>query len=270
MGKIRTWKEEDIETIVRLYKEGISMRNIGTKFSAKSTTIKKVLEQENINITRGKIQRNMNENYFESIDTEKKAYLLGFLFADGSVYYRKRNNTDEGVLSLEVKESDLSIITLLKEELDSEHKICFSTRGNSNTVSVKISSTKIVKDLESFGLMPNKTYLLEKVVPDKLNDNFKISFLRGLFDGDGSIYPIEDNRFGINFTGYSLSYVQDFQNEINNLIGKTNPSKISKKSAYQATWNGGKEVKKIVSILYKNSQVYLPRKYSLALRILGE
>jgi hypothetical protein len=119
-------------------------------------------------------------------------------------------------------------------------------------------------------LIPNKTYLLKTVIPDKLDKEFKIPFLRGLFDGDGSIHPIGEKRFGINFTGYNLEYVQDFQNEINNLIGKNNPSKIPKKSAYQATWNGGKEVKKIVSILYKNSQVYLPRKYALALRILGE
>ena len=120
MGKRRTWTQEQTQEIVNLYKRGLSMREIGTKYAAKGETISKVLKEQNIIINRTKINRELNHRYFEFINSETKAYLLGFLMADGSVNYRNRSEKDpEGVVSIELSEKDIEILELFRTEINS-------------------------------------------------------------------------------------------------------------------------------------------------------
>lgn len=51
-----------------------------------------------------------NESYFEVIDTEDKAYWLGFLYADGNIYYHKDKNGDRkgGKVELSLKSDDFN------------------------------------------------------------------------------------------------------------------------------------------------------------------
>lgn len=81
------------------------------------------------------------ENFFENIDSEEKAYFLGFLMADGNVYVRKQS---QPCIRLEISVKDLEILERFKMAIESKNSICFDKR---NCCSLKVHSSK--KDAES-------------------------------------------------------------------------------------------------------------------------
>lgn len=133
-----------------------------------------------------------NENFFEVIDSEIKAYLLGFIFADGCVIERHRGGKDshEYGLKVNVAEKDKNIIFLLQQFISPYTRVrikkeSITERGYLRKPQYEISfySKKLFTDLCNLGCYPRKTYL-ENHIPD-IPEGLKIHFIRGYFDGDG-------------------------------------------------------------------------------------
>ena len=60
-----------------------SSRELSKKYNLSKATILRILKRNNIEAkNRRLVNNNLNINYFEKIDTEQKAYFLGFIFAD--------------------------------------------------------------------------------------------------------------------------------------------------------------------------------------------
>ena len=116
----------------------------------------------------------LNENYFSDINTKDKAYIVGFIYADGGLF--------KNYLSIGIHSKDISVLDFIKSELNYNGKLYY----NEEYVKLTISSQKIIKDLNNIGIIENKTYLT-KTLPKIPNELFP-SFLLGFFDGDGSIY----------------------------------------------------------------------------------
>jgi intein/homing endonuclease len=138
----------------------------------------------------------LNENYFEKIDSDDKAYILGFIYADGSVY--------KNYLSIWLAIKDVEILDFIKEKLDYGGIIynSYNKKKNKKYVGLTISSNKIVSDLNKFGIINNKTYQ-SKTLPI-YNKKYEKAFLRGFFDGDGSIYSNNSRKYieyTVNFSG---------------------------------------------------------------------
>ena len=103
-----------------------------------------------------------NENYFSRIDSEKKAYFLGFLFADGCVRQRYRPDRNKPLYSL--------ILKLHKKDIDILRKLLIAL-GNSNIPIVKekgtncykitVNSKTLCEDLISHGCVPRKSLILK-------------------------------------------------------------------------------------------------------------
>ena len=110
-----------------------------------------------------------NESFFNNIDSQIKAYWLGFLFADG---YVDRYNV---ILGLQT--SDTHHIEKLRDLISQSIPI----RRNGNGMGVQISSVRLSAALMSHGMD-------EKKKVTGLPSEFEYDFIRGLFDGDGSIY----------------------------------------------------------------------------------
>lgn len=116
-----------------------------------------------------------NERFFSEIDTPRKAYWLGFLYADGCL---RENNT----LSLGLKHSDKYVIEELCSDLGYDGKIRYVNSKNGFNV-VEITSKAMAEDLRRWGLEPVKTF---RTQPPSIPD-FLSHFIRGLFDGDGCV-----------------------------------------------------------------------------------
>lgn len=101
------------------------------------------------------------KTFFEVIDTEEKAYWLGFIYADGCV--SKTSNQDR--FEIKLKRTDLDHVEKLKKSLQSEHKICFGVTDNEfgkcEYCSLNIVNQKLVDDLVSKGVFYNKSNILE-------------------------------------------------------------------------------------------------------------
>ena len=123
-----------------------------------------------------------------------------------------------------------------------------------------MTSQKTVDDLKEKGVIELKTYDITFPTFEQVPEHLIHHFIRGYFDGDGSIcYGIQNNtrRWQINFTGTYL-----LLEGINKFFNKTN--KLYKhNNAFELKYTGTNQLLNIINILYKDATIYLDRKYDL-------
>ena len=118
-----------------------------------------------------------NIRNFEIIDTEEKAYWLGFLYADGSV-----SSTDNRI-ELGLAEKDLNHIEKFKEFIGIPNKISYRPQTKSYRYSFKSIPCK--EDLIKHGCVPKKSLILKFPTEEQVPEHLIRHFIRGYFDGDG-------------------------------------------------------------------------------------
>jgi hypothetical protein len=129
--------------------------------------------------------RLFNEDYFENILTEKQAYFLGLLAADGNVS-DKRNTISLGLN----KEDGLELLEEFKKELNSTgtigvHEDKRVDYKRKTMVCMQFTSAKTKEDLERIGIGVQKT---SNLCYPKINKELDRHFIRGFIDGDGSFH----------------------------------------------------------------------------------
>lgn len=196
----------------------------------------------------------LNENYFKVINSENKAYVLGFIYADGSVY--------KNYLSIRLASKDIEILEIIKKELGYSGVILKNIINGREYVGLTISSKIIVDDLIKLGVIKKKTYL-SKNLPF-YNKKYEMSFLRGFFDGDGSIYS-SDKR---GFSEYTICFSgnKSILNQVKNILinYEISSSKIRHRhnndESCMLEIRGNVNIEKLYGVLYKNGNLYLRRK----------
>lgn len=199
-----------------------------------------------------------NENCFEEIDTEEKAYWLGFLLADGSI------DLNEYRISLEISGVDINHLKKLKLFLDCDYNIRTRDRKGHLMSSLRVSSKKMVTDLISKGFRTNKTYEMKSII-EEIPEDLRRHFFRGLFDGDGGLSAPKANDCNIYLYGLH-KIVKDFTDYIGideKRIYKRKVTGDKRKYDYHAGINlsGNRQCKRILDELYEGSNIYLDRKY---------
>lgn len=215
--------------------------------------------------TQNRLGTTLIDNYFEEIDSDEKAYWLGFLYADGYIYERKNKN---GGCSRHFE------ICLSTEDVEHIHKFryCIGSNKNVKEKPVKFngktySSHKLViygkafvEHLINKGVVPRKSLILK--YPDRsiLPEKFDNSFIRGYFDGDGGVYgKHETYTYNVNFVG-----TYDFLATVNQILKKNiglgivTPQKKGK--AYSVHFGGYENLVKMYEFMYADSTVSLDRK----------
>lgn len=116
-------------------------------------------------------------DYFHTIDTPSKAYVLGFIYADGCVY------SNGHVMGIGLQPGDVEILEFIRAELQS---MCVIRPDAKGTLRLEIGSHEIIRDLASHGVTPRKSLTLEwpTTVPPELLS----AFVHGYFDGDGTVF----------------------------------------------------------------------------------
>ncbi len=208
----------------------------------------------------------LNERYFEKINTSNKAYWLGFIAADGCVGTGKGNM----VLSIELSRKDRKHLEKLKEEVKYEgpiydrkitiknykiKKYNYPTYYLSN---LQICNYKMVEDLAKHGIMKNKTKILKR---PNIDEKYYRHWIRGLFDGDGSIYMRKGKVLCGNFFG--TKDVMEFV--VENIPGTNTISKEKSCFGWRHSFGGNGTSKKIYDYMYKYSRVCLDRKKEIFL-----
>lgn len=201
-------------------------------------------------------QFNLNDNYF-STENENMAYLLGFLASDGTVD-KKNNRIKIGLSSI-----DKVFLKQIKEELKYEGDILDYTTDNGFNVSeLTFTSQKIKNDLAKYNIVPNKTLIF--TFPKNLNKKYWIDFIRGYFDGDGSVSTAGNSAIRWQICSATKDVLETIVNFLYEEYGieKVNileQPRINHPLYYfQYSTNA---TKKIFKILYKDDCLKLLRKY---------
>lgn len=216
--------------------------------------------------------RRIRHNFFDSIQTELQAYLLGFYAADGSINEKRKT------LRIHLQKGDSEIVYLYKDIISpdartymiSEHQ---TTGRNKKKITahesfgVDITSANICNSLVNLGIGYNKSYC-ELHIPN-INKDLIRHFIRGYFDGDGcitgwlSIEKGKSDRFRYSFDicGKTRTLLEEFIEFFNNHNIKINLNYIKRDNMFRIKTSSKKEVEKIFHLLYDDSNFYLKRKY---------
>lgn len=240
-----------------------SSTQISKKNSISEQSVLRILKNNNTLIRSPReiaTKHTLNHNFFEKIDTEEKAYWLGYMYADGCVHKSKYNY----VISLTCK--DLDHITKFKNSLESSHKIItsYSSKSNykqdSHLYKIALYSEKMLNDLISKGCVEKKTFLLKFPTKDQVPKELVSHFIRGYFDGDGSI------SYGKKYKGFvDICGIYPFLNGIRNYLGLNKNMHIYKdKRKESECWSIKLSSKKNVDLfynkIYKDSIISMNRK----------
>ncbi|MBU1067538.1 hypothetical protein KKE60_07100 [Patescibacteria group bacterium] len=232
--------EQHLEIFER-YESGQNPKDIALVFNTHWATIYKYLKREPKLYQAG--SQNLNHEFFKNIDTDEKAYWLGFMLADGNV----RSNLKGLSLKLHIK--DKNHIEKFQECLQAEdYKITYYK----DNVGIEIYSKYLVNDLISHGVVPKKSLVVEW--PKNISQELDYAIIRGIFDGDGSVFIPKDKIITYNIAGtYNLL------NIIKEKLSLSN--KLSKRPGCYVLKQAGRNVcKKFYDYIYKDATVWLPRK----------
>lgn len=251
----------DEKLIIDLYKSGIGSPTIAKKINSDFYHVLKILKKFNIPLRSAResaLKYSFNENFFENIDSEEKAYWLGFIFADGSLDEKRHK------LKISISIKDKEILEKFKKSISSNHKInnykiSSGYSNNSIVCEISICSQKLCNDLYNSNIIPNKTF---SGIPPILSNNLEPHFWRGMLDGDGWVSISERNNkyltleTGICGNIYAMQSYSKFLTK-NNITNKI----TSDKSIFRTRICANRALN-LLNILYGNATIFLQRKYN--------
>ncbi len=256
--------EEQINKIIKLHtKENKTARQISKIMNLYADGVIKILKENNVWEDK-RYKYFKNEHYFDKIDTEKKAYWLGFIIADGHI--SKENQImigikDENLLDDLSNEISNGNIPITKQEK-------FDKKSNKNIIiySFSMRSKIMTNCLKNMGLNNRKSWgfdvsELKKHIPEKLINHF----IRGYFDGDGSvgIYTQTHNKekkyYNLSIVGIENLLIWFKETLLLNNI-KIRYDKRTK-CMYILKTSNPQDIRRIKDFLYNQATIYLKRKY---------
>jgi hypothetical protein len=262
------------EEILKLNKEGNNLTQIAKIIDIPYRRLSEMCNHFNVQIVKN-FSIPVNHNYFTNVDTEVKAYILGYIIADGCIRINKRKNSYSKRLTFCSSIKDEEIINLIRNQISSQSKITkiHNTKGAKNRLPqlvLRITSKEIVNDLiNKYDIKPNKALESKDFSLPVTNSNLTRHLIRGIFDGDGNVC-----KGNINFCLNSKHLCEDIVSEIKKQIPEITYRiyEIKGKTCkyYKLYINTGKGVMlKLYNYLYKDSEKHLTRKKDVFEKLLN-
>lgn len=190
-------------------------------------------------------------SYFDNIDSEEKAYWLGFMAADGNVYKEQ--------VGIKLSSKDVEHLRKFRDSVGSSAKIEIGKiKGNREYCRFRVCSPHTAKSLEKYGIIPSKSLTLGLNL-DTIDTSLHRHVWRGIFDGDGW-FSLDTKRnlwfLGLCGSYHTISKFIDFTSKLCN----TKFTPVERKSIFQVVTGSRKSVPVIANALYENSSISLDRK----------
>ncbi len=194
----------------------------------------------------------INHDFFSEINTEERAYILGFISADGCL--AKTGND----IRIEVQPKDIDILESIKQCLGSDAPIVEEVRDTGfvkqwHSIKFRVHSATMHADLCRLGVTPTKTFTL--LYPTAIPVYLERHYIRGLIDGDGSVF---NRKFCLCGTASILAGTQQ------TILRETgcNLNIRIDKNGFHIMW-GFRKHRNAIMWIYGNSTIYLKRKYDI-------
>lgn len=249
---MNNYKEKYKKAKIEYLKGDKSLTAICKEFKIDRGTFSKNLKNDGVEIVNKQNLCAFNENFFEIIDTEEKAYWLGFFYADGYI------SKDSNHVELSLKGDDIEHLKKLVKSLN------FIKDKHLSQDNVRcrflVNNKKFKENLIRQGCLPQKSLILTFPTEKQVPKNLVKDFVRGYIDGDGSV------MIGLNHKGERVkprlsiigtkNFLTSLIDEMNWKVNKISPAG----KAYSIEW-GGQYVFEYIESLYKDAKIYLDRKY---------
>ena len=258
--------------IKKMYQDGLSSTKIGVKLNIYHKTVNTILDDFGIKRKHnGSRKYTINENYFDNIDTQNKAYILGLLYADGY------NSMNKQTIRLQLQESDYEILEKIRIEINSnkplrfircDNKIASNGYISKNMYQLEFFGKHICDTLDKLGMHQNKSLVL--TFPTFLKEELYSHFIRGYFDGDGSYCYRQDPYYGerdlVTLTSTD-AFCKDAK-KIINIYSQAMGGGIYDSSCHNGitkvlSFSGKNQVNNLLNWIYKDAELYIQRKYDL-------
>lgn len=202
---------------------------------------------------------NIDATLMNNIDTEEKAYWLGFFYADAY------NNEKLGRIVIELQERDKSHLDKCAKFFGQPREpfIQLKNKGKYIAYRLELNSKILTKSLANKGCHQTKSF--DITFPIWLNKKLLRHFIRGYFDGDGCIYVHQD-QLGILIVS-TKEMVVSLQKLIEQLgvnVHISHPKKYTG-NTYRLDFGGSRQVSKFCEWIYKDATIFLDRKHNLYL-----
>lgn len=243
--------------ICKEYKAGASPIQLALKYGVSYWTVVKILKKYGIErrtMSEAKRKYCVDHNHFMVIDSPSKAYWLGFIVAEKYLSPKSRTRSAELVVRLALR--DESHLRKLLDEADSNYPIHKYPIGGRQFCSIKIKSNQLVHDMHRHGV-PYARELAR--FPTSLKPRFHNHFIRGLWDGDGTLYRSNGGDWNWSICGQLalLSHIQGILVKHCHL----NMTKVTRDSrkmeTYVLRYGGNLQVPRIIEWLYKGSNPFM-------------
>lgn len=241
------------DNVVAEFNKGKYCKELANEYQVDEHSIYKILDKAGIKRQTG-YHSKCNETYFSSIDNPHKAYLLGFITADGAIVNE--------VLSIEVHKNDIAVLEFAKTQINPDATLT-PTR---DCFKVTFGAKALARDLSKYGIIQNKSKLIKQVPIDLIPQHLLPFYFRGLIDGDGCIH--KDGKIAI-YSG-SKNFIEHVQNIL------VQEAQVKKLRIYEGTtffiqWGSREDKEKLFQYLYNDldATFYYERKYNRLNEILN-
>lgn len=240
-----------------------SLTQLQRKYGVRRQTIAEWLKDRGYVVVNQQNRLRVDEHVFDVIDTEEKAYWLGFMYADGNI------SSERHRLEMNLSITDIDHMEKFRKFLKLETEIRVDNQSDTGRFKCRLSvrNKNLWQQLNDKGCVPAKSLILTFPKEEFFaNKNLIYDFIRGYCDGDGSLglYTTRDGKTKteISFVG-TFEFLNGLQSflEISGYI-RNKSSNNWKNKAYDLKYSGAK-ARQVARLLYENSNVYMDRKYKI-------
>lgn len=259
------WEEHKNDIINEYVNNKKSADVICKQYDCDPSSIIRHLREWGVSIRNSALDRynglyDVDIHYFDNIDTEHKAYWLGYIFADGHISKNMH-------LMFGCQMEDIDILERVKEDFNCTYPIRLN---KDNNPTLNICSKHICETLVNMGFTHIKSYEVDfQKIITYVPQNLLHHFVRGMFDGDGSIRCYNYDYA----TGYQYHFGYTGLKEVCEFVAKflklkTKIIRERDTDTYTLKTANAPMIKYIYGILYKDATIYCQRKYDIFQEIL--
>ena len=262
----KQWSEDELQFIRDNYKTMTYNEMARILGRTKAAVDSKV---NNLGLVKSKYQ--YNHSFFKDIQTEEQAYWCGFIMADGFVTEYANNSCE---LSIKLQARDGDHLKKFNKAINGNVPVTYANRStklpngsfvNSKESCIRLYSEEMFHDIAKYGVIPHKS--LVKQFPDNIPEYLISHYIRGYFDGNGTIVCSQNKYISCSFATGSADFACGLQHKLEEhgiLSGKICKSKYA--HCFRIQIRGIINTDNFLHFLYDNSTVYLDRKFNKKLQ----
>ncbi len=254
--------KKSVEKAKELYNQGYSLSQIEELLNITRQTLARRFREDNFEYMNRQNTLRVRPDLFSSIETEEDAYWLGFIYADGYI-------SDKGKFEMSLKYDDYDhLIKFAKYCKFDESKIVRKQKAfctnclhketrNYYRCRMAFATLPIIDNFKKVGIIPRKSLIL--TYPTFLKDELHRHFIRGYFDGDGTISnQINKSHIRSSIIG-TKEFITSLGNQVNIDYRINKKDKRVSGNTYTLSFNNNESFV-FLKYMYDNSSIFLNRK----------